>query len=310
MKNNNKGLLKKISMIVWVLALSLVVVNATIIDGAISSFTGTLEVKPVDASIGLTIDQNYDNIGLNVDYDGSGSASAVVIQRNAGTGDGLFINQDGNGIGIKMDSEATDASPIYISSAHNGAYSGFQFVQDAGATGRGITLQMASTGGTGLYLQNAGTGNGLFIDQNGDGSALGIDNAGNKNAVNIIQTGVLASDASGLQIYSSALQTTSVRGLFRINQNNAGSSQDSAEIINDGTGNGLLIDQNGAGTALVIDIATADNGLEIVSADPTSGLTFTDSAGSCYFYKSSGNACVTGTEVSEDNGIALCWDCT
>jgi hypothetical protein len=104
-----------------------------------------------------------------------------------------------------------------------------------------------------LEVENSDTDTAVLIDQDGNGVSLEILADSTNNGLNLNQNGVLASTSSALQVYSGAAQTTSGRGLFRVRQDNAGSTQDATEILNDGTGNGLLIDQNGNGESLRIE---------------------------------------------------------
>jgi len=134
-----------------------------------------------------------------VEQDNSGDDQNAFLVQQDGTGwtgyfqsvggKGVYIDQNNNAAALQIDTEATDASPIYIAAANNGAYSGLQYVQDAGATGRGITLQMASTGAEGLRVLNEGTNNGILIDQNGAGIALNVDyDGGGSGSAVVIQT--------------------------------------------------------------------------------------------------------------------------
>lgn len=108
---------------------------------------------------------------------------------------------------------------------------------------------------TGQIITVADTINkvGLTINQNdttNNPNAMNIVNAGTGNGLYINQTGVLASGKYGLYVYSDTAQTTG--WLTQIKQDNASSTQYPLVVINDGTGVGMYIGQNGAASAFQI----------------------------------------------------------
>lgn len=146
-----KEKLKSIA-IITLLAMSMVVAaNATTLSDTISSFTGTLRVAPVDASTALTIDQNYDSVGLNIDSESTTQPSFLAYSGSGSTN--YFYTGD-------------------LDSLYN-----TRFYNNIASSNNLVTIQQDNAGASGDVLQilNDGTGNGLIIDQNGDGDALIID---------------------------------------------------------------------------------------------------------------------------------------
>jgi len=91
------------------------------------------------------------------------------------------------------------------------------------------------------------------------GNAVGIliDNDGTNHGLQITQDGVLAASDYGLYVYSDAAQVNSP--LAYIHQDNASSDQNALSIVNDGTGYGLHIDQNGSEIAALFDTDAASD---------------------------------------------------
>lgn len=186
------------------------------------------------------------------------ATTAVQYIQNAGTGNGLTIDQNGNGVALSIDTEATSVA-------------GLQFLGDAVRTGAGsnslvfLRHNHASSTGTVQTIENAGTGNALTIDQNGNtpnndiSGALFVENTGNTGA--------------GLSVYSNKASTT--RELVKLTLDNATNNVGVVDLRNEGTGDALLIDQNGDGTALDIDSeATTANVLNVASVNTDRGVKF------------------------------------
>jgi len=114
-----------------------------------------------------------------------------------------------------------------------------------------------------LTIQNNGTGYGLFVDQNGDAESI-VSRFSNTRTTNAID--FESDDNNEIAIFGRPrTQTTGSNWLYRdlastatagpvlfIEQDNASDDQSALKIQNDGTGNGLFIDQNGNGIALNI----------------------------------------------------------
>jgi len=139
-----------------------------------------------------------------------------------------------------------------------------------------------------INVINDGTGKGLFIDQNGAGIGLSVDNAGTNSAIRIDQGGILAAGDPALYVTASNAQvnaplfratlnhTDATSPVVEIIQEHAGSASQGLMIRNDGTGNGLLIDQNGNGVSLNIDSeATTAHVITLNNAGTGRGISLT-----------------------------------
>jgi len=178
------------------------------------------------------------------------SATGDVVQIvNNGLGKGLFIDQNGNGKALEIDSEATV----------NGAK-----IASAAETGYAV-----------LKLEASSTGNGLFLDQNGNGISLHIDSEAT-NQHNIYLDSINTN--RGVRFASTGAFTgTSEPAFFHVKLDNAASTKPVQAITNDGTGDGLFIDQNGDGIGLKIDsdAVTAGNyGLRVDTGSGANAVLF------------------------------------
>lgn len=211
---------------------------------------------------------------------GSSTGNAGRI-RNEGTGNGLFIDQNGNGCALLIDGEQTSQNCIQVdcdtlgnasiarfetdSASFNNTSGGAVLAKVGNASATGNVLYVENVGtGRGVFVNQDGAGDGVFIDQDGNGRGLYIDNAGTSWGELIIQGGVLASSRFGFEVYSNAAQINSP--LTRFYLDNASSTQNTINVVNDGTGDGLFIDQNGVGIALEIDSESTG---EVTSFDGT-----------------------------------------
>jgi hypothetical protein len=89
-----------------------------------------------------------------------------------------------------------------------------------------------------------------------------INNDGTNYGLIIRQDGVLATDVCGVIIYSNAAQVNNSR-LLLVQQDNASSTKEAVWILNDGTGQGLIITQAGNGIAQEINNDGTNHGLYI-----------------------------------------------
>ena len=118
--------------------------------------------------------------------------------------------------------------------------------------GGGDGLQVTQTGnGRGIFVSNAGTKEGLQITQSGNGRGIFVSNAGTQDGLQVTQSEVLDSDQHAIRVYSNAAQTNA--SLVEFKNDNNSSDKEVLVLKNDGTGNGLFIDQNGNGKAIYID---------------------------------------------------------
>jgi len=259
-----------------------------IIDNTGASGTG-ISLKNDGTGTGLFIDQNGNGFGIVVDNAGTrnsvdinhmGSAGIGIALQNEGTSNGLFIDQNGNGVALNIDSEATTSAALTITSL-------FQFAAvdvrnsyvttDATRTwlagpisGTATNyfyrdLTSANTASPLVFIEQDHTGddqNALNIQQDGSGRAVSIANHGPSSGLNIDQNAVLNSSQYGLQVYTNQVQISSP--LVRFRSDNTSATSTVLDITNDGTGNGILIDQDGDGIALRIDSeATTSYGLVV-----------------------------------------------
>lgn len=136
----------------------------------------------------------------------------------------LFLDQNANLTALNIDTEATSADSINID-AVNTSGTVLDVNLSPGVASTATMFDFTNDGNCAGILgsiTNNGTGIGLYINQGG----------------------VLAdSGKNALYIYSNAIQT--VGDLVRIVQDNASSTMRVAQIRNDGTGGGLLIQQDG-----------------------------------------------------------------
>lgn len=208
------------------------VIAASLINNDITNNLNTLTIENATTGCSLYIDQNGAGIALNIDYDGGGSNSVMVIQNdaahtgkllniaNAGSGTGLFIDQNSNAIAMTIDSEATTHPAIYIDmNAAEQVISIGDANSSNGSNYFNRNLVAASTAGPIVKVYNA--------NSEDDQACLYLDQAG---------TGY---------------------GQYILNRSVA---NDALRILNQGIQNGIHVDQDGNGSALYLEsAATGDN---------------------------------------------------
>ena len=160
-----------------------------------------------------------------INQENASSTANVVYIKNDGTGNGLTLSQIGNGIAQEINNDGTNHG-LYIhqdgvlAAAKNALYVYSNAVQ--------VNSEL------------------LKIRQNNYSSTAVMsrfDNLGTGTTVEIVSAGVLAAGKVNCWIYSNAIQTNSP--LLLVQQDNASSTADVAEIDNDGTGHGLYLHQDG-----------------------------------------------------------------
>jgi len=198
----------------------------------------------------------------------SGTGDVLGI-RNDGTGNGLFIEQNGSARGIFVDNQGT-AEAIFadqdgLLAAGKSAVYFLNDLVDQTTGAAMVSITDAKSGSTipTVSIRNDGTGDAIEIDQNGDGLALSIDSeatTGSNAAIsvagigNTIAIGRPSSSINGNNwFYRNQASADTAGPVMFIEQDNVGDDQNALTIQQDGTGAGLLIDQNGANTALDID---------------------------------------------------------
>jgi len=182
--------------------------------------------------------------------------------------DGILVehNQDGTHKAISITGVGVTANSIDVD-AVNTSGSVISFINAGENSGQVLYVKQdhASSTGEAGKIVNDGTGDGLLINQNGDGTALNITTA----ATTISGAGIFVSQGSTLNNWSSTVEikTTAEQDslnayLLYVTNENASSASRVMAIHNDGTGNGLYINQDGEGIALNIDSeATSASGI-------------------------------------------------
>lgn len=228
------------------------------VDDAVSGVAIPSLQSVFDVGQSITI-ADTDNQTLAITNNDVTNNPDTVTIANAGTGHSLYVNQSGV--------LTTDKHALYIYS--NAAQVTSELVE--------IHQDNASSTHQAVQITNDGTGGALWINQVGilanaktafqvvsqtdqvNTSRLvnfelgGTSTSNNTSIVNstnatgnvlyLHSLGVLAADRHTLYVYSEAIQVNSP--LIYAHQDNASSTADVANIINDGTGNGLYIAQNG-----------------------------------------------------------------
>jgi len=220
---------------------------ATINADALTTGSG-LKVASNSASFSSTL--GLLNLVVN---DPSATGRGVYLQ-NDGTGTSVYIDHNNaTGYGLHINGDQTTSYPQYIQADSLTTGSGLYVKADnatfSGNVGYFYSQNVSSTG-TALRVRQDGIGNGVFIDQNGDYCALNVD--AESSTVSAIQ--ILADNlttATGLYLRSnSASHSNYLQYLFT---NNASASATTLGVRNQGTGNGIFVDQDGNGIALNID---------------------------------------------------------
>ena len=226
--------------------------TALTIDSEATS-ASNINLSSVNTSGDIVFLQNTGNhasgVVLNVIEDHSSSAAIVQNIQNDGTGNGLQLDQNGNGTALNIDSEATSADSINIDAVNTS----------------GIVVDINLSPGVASTAEVFNIAN----DSNCTGTLATFTNAGTGQGIYIPQQGVLAADKHGLFVYSNTAIVNSGSSLCRINVDNASTTTACIESINDGTGNGIYIDQNGLAQAIALDVGAQDIGFInfVASAD-------------------------------------------
>jgi hypothetical protein len=222
---------------------------------------------------GLYIDQNGNGNALFIDSEATSTSAFRILQDSIFTGhtsNSSFYTRinNSNSTGTVMHAEqAGTGHGVMIGCTNASQLASGMTISTAGnhnSTNAALKINKNGSGeGAGIQLVNTGTGNGLYIDQNGNGEALNIDSEAT-TATALYTTG-MSNDGYSLSFfknfgtaYSGLFQrdnSAPTRALLKIEEINSGSSQNTVDVVNAGTGNGLRIDQNGNGVALSIDNA-------------------------------------------------------
>jgi hypothetical protein len=207
-------------------------------SGAISFGNENLTTTGTLASGALTVTGTGSTTG-NFTVGATGSAGSTILAIKGATGGAL-----------DWYAGATRQWEIYNTSGILQVYDIVTNAARADFTTTGFDLYGDLTvTGEGSFT-NAGTGNGVFIDQNGNGVALNIDSEATTAAGMVIS----ADAATSSNILFSDTSSASFSGnVIYARINHASATGYGIRVANEGTGNGVFIDQNGNGVALNID---------------------------------------------------------
>src|SRR3990167_1196931 len=183
------------------------------------------------------------------------SENMLTLNAQAGgagfTGNALYINNDTNTIAVNIDTEDTSADTLNLDAVNT---SGVLF--DINLTpGAASTAQMINLANTGA---NASSGIVLAIDQDGAERAIWIDSESTTQYGIQVQgkypigATVDITGGYGLEVTRNLNEAGSAY-LVLFTEDHTANTSGNTKIQNDGTGNGLFIDQDGVGIALNID---------------------------------------------------------
>lgn len=116
-----------------------------------------------------------------------------------------------------------------------------------------------------LNIQQDGSNYGLYVNSNAENTKTydnRFDGASTESVIGGFQNGT----GRAGYFYRNQVLATTDKPVVEIRQDNAGDDQNVLDVNNDGTGNGLFIDQNGNGIALNIDNAGTSAGLVVDGA--------------------------------------------
>jgi len=289
-----------------------------------------LNVQQDGTGKGQFIDQNGDAIGLDID------SEATTL-----TNYGLQVI---TGQGAIAGYFATSANEFARLGQPNNANGSNQFYRDLAAAATGGPVAYFTNDNAGddqnvITLKQDGTGRGLFIDQNGDADGLFIDTEATTAAsygLRIEATqgahpcwiGTGSNDfyikeksggAASNYFYRNEVAATTAGPVILLVQDNAGDDQNALNIQNDGTGQGLFIDQNGDAIGLHIDTeatTAASYGLHVVAGQGASVARFEgantlvanfaddNSSGSFFFNRNAASGLTSGPVMGIRNDNA------
>ena len=217
-----------------------------------------------DDSEGVTFGTGKD---ATIQYDGS---DLVISPRAVGSGD---VSVSGGGITVAGTS--TLNSDVVVNDNSNnrlllldndGTGTALEITQDAVAASTDYALHVHST-----VAQTSGEL--VWIDHDHASSTsdvMRLRNDGTGHTTYITQNGVLASNKYGLSVYSDAAQTNEGLALFKLD--NASSNKPVIEVIQDGAGPAIQVEQNThSQPVILVESATASGGTAAAGAAFHSG---------------------------------------
>jgi|3_EtaG_2_1085321.scaffolds.fasta_scaffold07601_4 hypothetical protein len=240
-----------------------------------STFAGAIDITIADTvnDIGLTVTQNdTTNNPQAVSITNAGTGNGLVIDQNGTTANSetagaLFVSNTGNdGIGLNVFSDNTgdQVNKLVQFKAKNAAFDTQVLEVFQGGSGGGIRVS------------NNGAGNGIFIDQNGEGGSFYIDT----EATSSTALEIYGQNTSGTMVHFENEGIQASGQLIAVIQEHATSAAGAVVVRNDGTGIGLLLDQNGEALALSIDAENTTSDAVLIDATTTTGDTLQISSSS------------------------------
>ena len=228
-------------------------------------YIGTTAVAINRGSAALTL------AGITLTTPDIGTPSAGVLTNCTGTASGLTAG-DVTGLDITAGQTLTVTTGGTIGT---GAYATIaDYAALAGATFTGLVTIDQNADATGLYIDSEATTAGNY--------ALKVEAGAGANPFQFAMSSTLAEGFVRMSEFGASapmihikrdLAAASTDGdVLRVEQEHAADDQNAFTVIQDGTGNGIYIDQNGDGIALNIDSASTVNApLRITSlaSDPT-----------------------------------------
>ena len=256
-----------------------------------SSTANVMTIDNDGTGYGLYIQQDGVNSSSNAlriisDAIQTGSDLVVFKQDNAST-TRIVLNviQDGSGGGIQVDNNGSGEGVVVIQSAENASndsalkvYSVVQqtnsplvYLSQNNASTTQPVLEVvqdhASSTANVIEIQQDGTGDGLYIDVNGDGGyAILVDHSSSNDGIQVSLLGELDASSAGMKVYSNSIAQTNTVGLFQVfsghadttsslifaKQEHNSSIAKIIDLIQDGNGTAVEIENNGTGHGLYI----------------------------------------------------------
>ena len=206
-----------------------------------SSSAEAVNIKNDGTGEGLLVDANGTGNGVVIDYDSvSSTSSALLIDYDGGSGCAIEIDSTrvNHGSSQHWDTDKVVRTNTGSSTgATTGAARYTEVVFNKQDTHADTTI------GHEIIMSASGTGRGIFVSQNGNGEGMRIQTA--------------ATTEEGILLYSNAVYTGTALGVFK--QDNASATGGVFQVVNDGTGIGLSVDQNGNSTAVHVDTEGTDS---------------------------------------------------
>ena len=225
-----------------------------------NSANAKLEIEDDGTNICTFIDMNGDNQGLFIDSEATTNSEGTAGLR-------VYTGQGASAAVFEYASNATGQTWL-VQNPNGGNVASNHFFRNTDSTGTDCPVVLIEQDNSGddqnaLSIQQDGTGAGIFIDQNGEGIAIDIDSEAtgstqgirlNMNAgTAFMELGGVNSSNATYYFFRNTTSASTQSPVALIKQDNASDDQPALQIQQDGTGNGIFIDQNGESEALKIN---------------------------------------------------------